>query len=907
MSSSSLNIEGYALFRNDYISNNVRYMHGVCTYVKKTLIVRYEEENQFVNTLSLYLPTYDMYVLTVYKPPSNRELENTSLVNFIANFCAGKEVLILGDFNLPSIRWAQDDPGATVSRSDLPFMELFNTLGLSQYVHEPTFISSGNILDLVLSSETDRVMNVQVCPPFPHCGHGLVFFQYLFQNSADSPIDRSSGQCRNWSKGNYNAIRDVLNNIDFDYEFAFKNVDEVNNFLLQTLTWLVSEFIPLRNVNVSSAPPWVKKLPKSIDRQKTALWKSYKQIRQQYGRRSHQASSAYYRFSSKYNEIRHQLTDLQAEYENDLLRQRTSKPKLFYSYIRKRKVGRPRAGPISVDGVLTDNPHTMSETFVQSFSSVFGVDNLDYPYPHQVCNGRMSVVNFSVLDVEEGLKSLKADSSMGPDSLHPYLLRECASVLAYPLHKLFTLSMNSSTLPAIWKVSNVSPIFKKGSRSDPLNYRPISLTSVSCKAMERLVAKQLYSFLEEHLILDDSQYGFRPKRSVIDQLILTYDYISYWYDLGMVVDLLLFDFAKAFDRVNHRVLLDKLYSIGIRGALLEWIRSFLCGRLMQVSIDGVLSSSKPVLSGVPQGSVLGPVLFIIFINHIGSELSSKYKMFADDMKLYLHFNKCSSNPAQFSDVVQRDINILSQTATSWGLKFAPGKSVHLQFARSRSQDNEVSTYYLDDLPIQKSKYHKDLGVTVETNLKYHKHISGIVGKAGGVASSLLRATVSRSPDFMLALLVTDIRPITDFCSPLWNLRYVGDLKQLESVQRRWTAQISGMEGLSYDSRLRRLDLYSVKGRLLRYDLIYCYRIFNGLCSLSPTDIFVMAADVGTRGHRFKILPPHSSCDARNKFFTCRVIGEWNQLPSHVVEAQTLVAFKRQLHLFLGCRLFDYAD
>ena len=117
--------------------------------------------------------------------------------------------------------------------------------------------------------------------------------------------------------------------------------------------------------------------------------------------------------------------------------------------------------------------------------------------------------------------------------------------------------------------------------------------------MERLVAKQLYGFLEEHLILDDSQYGFRPKRSVIDQLLLTYNHITYWYDLGMIVDLILFDFAKAFDRVNHQVLLDKLYSIGIRGALLAWIRSFLCGRLMRVSVDGVFSSSKSVLSGVP--------------------------------------------------------------------------------------------------------------------------------------------------------------------------------------------------------------------------------------------------------------------------------------------------------------------
>ena len=440
-----------------------------------------------------------------------------------------------------------------------------------------------------------------------------------------------------------------------------------------------------------------------------------------------------------------------------------------------------------------------------------------------------------------------------------------------------------------------------------LGVMPISLNPVPCKTMERIISKALYGFIDDHLIFDEAQFGFRANRSVTDQLLLTYDHVTYWYDQGHVVDLILFDFVKAFDRVHHQTLIDKLAAIEISGSLLQWITSFLLGREMKVSISGNVSASRPVLSGVPQGSVLGPLLFLIFINYICSRIQCNYKMFADDLKLYFHSSAPSPGSSQSLPNMQDSINLLSAVASSWGLRFSTDKCVHFRFARQRhaqADHLQAPLYNLDGSPIEPSSSHKDLGVTVDVNLKFHHHIRSAVAKAGGVATNFLKSTVCRSSNFMSTLFTSDVRPIIDFASPVWNLGFAGQNKLLESVQRRWTKQVIGLTDLSYPERLARLGMFSIKGRLLRQDLIYCYRIFHGTSVISPTDIFTMNPTANTRGHRYKIQVQHSQLEVRRRFFSCRVINRWNSLPHDIVESPSLSTFKSKLHTFLGDELFS---
>ena len=454
---------------------------------------------------------------------------------------------------------------------------------------------------------------------------------------------------------------------------------------------------------------------------------------------------------------------------------------------------------------------------------------------------------------------------------------------------------------------SVVPIFKKGTRYDPLNYRPVSLTSVCCKVLERIITRHLTTYLETNCLLTSEQFGFRSGRSTMDQLLLVYSEVSKWTDEGQVVDVVLFDYSKAFDVVCHELIIAKLRCLGIQGNVLHWIQSFLSGRLMKVCVKGSFSQPRRVLSGIPQGSVLGPLLFLIFINHIASDLTCNFKIFADDLKIYACVNhQSTTDHSSLAARVQTDINKLHNTSLSWGLTLNREKCATLRFSRAH-RDLNSPTYCLGGLPIPTVGSHMDLGVLVDSDMKFHGHIRSVARKAGGLAQNFLKSTVCRTPDFMLFLLTTHIRPIMEYCSCIWNMGYQGDLRLLESVQRRWTKQIASCEGLSYSQRLQTLNLYSVQGRLLRADLMQYWKILNGKSCIPCADMFQLAPQRGTRGHSLKIFVPSSRTDIRKRFFNVRCISVWNSLPESVVAAPTVTVFKKLLEKAISKELFMYVE
>lgn len=233
------------------------------------------------NTIPIFFPSLKLHILAIYRPPSITPEQDSTLLEFISSFALGKEIIILGDFNLPSIDWA-DESGASISTVDDRYLNLFTTLGLHQHITEATFIPSGNIIDLLLTSDPDRVMDVYILPPFPHCSHALIHFIYTFQQPPPTTNSHLHTYI-NWPRGNFAAITSFLSLVNWDFEFLHLDVNQMTSHFTSKILELAHIYIPTRKPNTQKIPPWHKYIPSSLKRQRSAAWKAFKDTRKIHG------------------------------------------------------------------------------------------------------------------------------------------------------------------------------------------------------------------------------------------------------------------------------------------------------------------------------------------------------------------------------------------------------------------------------------------------------------------------------------------------------------------------------------------------------------------------------------------------------------------------------------------------
>ena len=893
-------IENYEVYRRDrYIQNAPG--GGVVILVRRSLLssankVSFLTEHSYEEAIwsEVKIGGKSVLVGAIYRPPNTSRDKNlllSDLVRLSELYDKNSQVVLCGDFNFGEIMWENNSVAGDGQHvvDAKHFLDAVNDAFLCQHIREPTHnvgCANESRLDLVFTRNIFDIENIQFLSPIGNSHHSTIMFDFLIDGCEDA-IDRNVRYKYCFYRGNYAEIKRELAQIDWNQVFNGKTVLEKYDILVSICSELIEKYVPKTEITVGKTKAkWMTKEVRNQILVKERAWKRLK------ARKTHLRSEQYRVERNKANAM---VKLAKIVFEKKLAGDIKLNPKHFWSFIRSRTKlkenvlrVKKRNGRMTESDIETANElnHAFQSVFISESESNVPVFNETYDGPI------LEDVEITIDYVSELLQKTNANKSMGPDGVPPKFLKECYRELASPITIIIRESLESGILPNLWKVAKICSIFKKGDKTDPLNYRPISLTCIICKLCETIIRNKVIEHLEANDIISVKQHGFRSKRSTLTNLLEYMEAMTRAVDLQIPIDVNYLDCRKAFDTVPHKRLLSKLYGYGIRGAVWEWIRDFLTERKQFVEVRGQQSEQLSVTSGVPQGSVLGPVLFLVYINDLVDELECPALIFADDAKIFVKINSDDDIQA-----MKRDLLRLQRWSDKWLLEFNPDKCVTLHIGHR----NPGVDYELNGRQIKSTEGEKDLGVYITNDLKPAHHIGNIVAKANRVVGLVRRNFSYMDIDMCRTLYCSLVRPHLEYAVQAWSPYFKKDIEELEKVQRRMTRLVPELRNLPYEDRCKNMGITTLQQRRLRGDLIETYKIIHGYENINVNDFFELSVSA-TRTNTYKLRKrEHIRTVTRANAFSIRVVNPWNDLPVDVVSAPTISAFKSRLDAYWSQR------
>lgn len=892
-------IPGFTIIRSD----RQREGGGICLYVKNSasfeVCANYSGDSCSLLIVKLTNPS--VIIISIYRPPhTNNFSEYFDIIDRVNCYVDSlptptPQVIILGDFNFPEFKW--DLPNYEC-RAVAPLLHLSDHLFITQQIKKPTRLNS--VLDLVFMSDElissyevydtiisdHRLITVETSLPISHT--------YTVPPAIRS---KNSFEALDFNKANWDNLRKSLSETDWN-----------------TISTNHSTTDQFKSVLTLIADKCVTHVPRKREKsKKNSKYKRQRRVLMRKRAKLKKASPPPVNLSNKLIDIEQKISDSHSAEKNSeealAIAKIKSDPNYFFKYAKKHSVCKTEIGPLlnKQSQSLTNEKSDMCKLLIEHFNSVFTT-----PTPSKIIydpvaffakptyvpvDQTLSDITITPAIVTEAIKELKLHSAAGPDGVPSSLLKECSRELSPVLVKLFRSSISSGEIPQLFKEAAIVPIFKSGDKTLASNYRPISLTSILIKVLERIVRKQVFNFLSSMGKLNDSQHGFRNGRSCLSALLNVFDDIMHLVSKDCAVDMIYLDFAKAFDKVDHGILLHKLRSSGIYGNLGVWFYNFLCNRTHHVRIPGGVSLPHPVISGVPQGTVLGPLLFLIMISDINSDIKhSCVTSFADDTKVY----SCISNVNHCKEL-QSDLDLIYRWADTNNMFFNAQKFHFISFSSPPTLINDHPSY-LDPSNniISPSSTVLDLGVYISSDCTFEAHINNIVKRCTQLSGWVMRTFKSRDNVTMLTLFKSLILSRLDYCSQLWSPHLVKHVNLIEKVQRNFTKHIRGMHELPYHERLSALKLYSLQRRRERYSIIYIWKIIEGLAPNFTNPIIFKNSDRRGRSCIVSHVSSGRTGTIAYNSFRWRAIRLFNCLPKHIrnLTCCTILSFKTQLDAYL---------
>ena len=911
-----VSIPNYEIIRQDILN---RRRGGVVLYVHNTLPISdlstYDDDT--CEAIILSIKSINMKVAAVYRPPDTGIDSFENLLTFLhKNQNSGDPdkyiyFLIMGDFNFPYINWEGNQRNLSekhTSKSETLLLQFMENNLLSQYVSQPT--REKNILDLFLTNNTNLVLQTS-SEETPLSDHNIVSIQTTYNLKSKQTFnipDFSDHTFRslNLQKADFDKINSQLSSIDWDNLKSICPADEYPELFRLTVLQVCMQHSPNKSQQSNGVNPHT--------RERNTLRRRKRKVKPQISALSQKNPNC-----PKLTKLRAEIYDIDKKIAESISKQNQESeskaiakiienPRYFFSYAKRHAKRKSTVGPLmDENNDLEHDPKKMADILQGQYSSVFSDPSAakkKCPLLNINISDTINDINITTEKITKAIDEIGMDSACGEDDIPAIVLKNCKHNLSYPIMLIWQDSFHRGFIAKQFKNQIITPVHKKSSKADPANYRPIALTSHIIKIFERVIRDQLVSYLEENNLICRCQHGFRKGLSCLTQLLLHIDTVLKNLLENKDTDVIYLDYAKAFDKVDHEILLKKLHAYGVRGKLLTWLHCYLSNRQQTVVINGKHSYPAKVISGVPQGTVLGPLLFILYLNDLQSCIkNSVISSFADDTRL-----KKAINTTCDTKLLQSDLD----NSTTWSdqnnmvlhhnkfelICHSTGQKNHLLELPFQNEFTEYRT--ADGSVISPQQTVRDLGVTITADISWSTHITNIAEDARKITSWILSVFSDRSANTLIPLYRSLVRSRLEYCSPLWHPSKVEDIKHLEAVQRTLTSRVSEVKHLHYWDRLRKLNLMSLQRRRERYLIIHMFKIFT---SLTPNDLQLEFFESTRRGPCCKIPPMSKTCRPKIQRMydaSFRVTGAklWNITPKFIRRKVTLSSFKSSLTKYL---------
>ena len=779
--------------------------------------------------------------------------------------------VFIGDFNAHHREWLCSR--LPTDRHGLAAFEFSNVSGTSQLVDEPTHLA-GNRLDLVFT-DVPGVVSVSVGTPVGTSDHS--FLSCNLTTSQHVPDISTSKKVYLKSRANWGAVCSDLSNVSWSNIYCDP---EPASRLSDLLCGVLDRRVPSKIIrNRNSDKPWFNNACRRAYQAKQEAYRRYTRsgrnpgFWQAYIDLRNEASAIYsVAEASYYDHARSVLSNCSDSHK-------------WWSTLKESLFGSDNSIPplMTPSGAVSSSPMERSKLLSDVFKNKQCGDTLELP---PACFPQASLVGFAFKSKEvlNILSDLDSYGGLDPTGVFPLFLKNTRVILAPKLSVIFRKLIRSGDFPSVWRVANVTPIPKTSTPSVfPEEYRPISITPCVSKVFERLVCSRLMRFAEDKHLLPDDQFAYRKGLGTCDALLTMVDYIQAALDRGGEACAVSLDFSSAFDRINHPALIYRLQLLGVGGRFLEIIRTFLEARSQSVIVDGSRGDVVRVVSGVPQGSVLGPFLFILFTAGMWDGVVNKLGAYADDATLYSRINSPTLR-ASVTDSLNADLANIVAWCRIWGMKLNPRKTQAIIFSRSRTVEPPFPPLLLDGAQLQVNSEMKILGVILDSKLTFEKHIRSVCSSLS-TRIGILRKSLRKfdSLDIVRNCFYAFLLPVFEYCAPVWSSAAECHLALLDSILNRIKSMIPN---LNIDLGHRR----SVASMCMFFKILDNPK--HPLHTLMPPNYIAPRLTRHSMAINSRALVPVRCLTTQyQRCFVPKCVGAWNLLPGHLVESLNLQKFK----------------